>query len=403
MALLAALAEILPRERLVVAHFHHGTRGEEADRDRDLVRAEAARLGVAFVEGNREPGGRDSENELRQARLAFLESAAAERGCGAILTAHHADDRLETLFMRLLRGTGFDGLKAIPRRRGPFARPLLDFSREEILAYARRRDLAWREDATNADQRYLRNEVRARLMPVFRELGARHGGEEETSRRLGALFDEVDGLSREVNRLARRFVARHAVPTPRWMRLPVQALATLPAWLAGPVWRLVVRRAGGPAPDRQALERLVFSLASGARRSQLHGGIDVTRSCEQIFVRGPVHRSESPSWRKGKETRLCPTLGLELEVRHEAASNFELRFARAGDRLAGRKLKRVFLERRVPEPERPLVPVLARAGSRDLVWCFPDAHEAIKIRRASFPYSFPVATPGAGRNGGLDA
>ncbi|MCG9792974.1 tRNA lysidine(34) synthetase TilS [Flavobacterium algicola] len=87
-----------------------------------------------------------------------------------ILTAHHADDNLETFLINLSRGTGLDGLTGIPEQNGAIVRPLLAFSREDILNYAQSNGIEWREDSSNACDKYLRNKIRHDLVPILKEL-----------------------------------------------------------------------------------------------------------------------------------------------------------------------------------------------------------------------------------------
>ena len=87
-----------------------------------------------------------------------------------VLTAHHADDNLETFLIHLTRGSGLDGFTGIPKVNGNIVRPLLAFSRKEILNYAKDNDIEWREDASNASNKYIRNKIRHQVLPVLKEI-----------------------------------------------------------------------------------------------------------------------------------------------------------------------------------------------------------------------------------------
>lgn len=87
-----------------------------------------------------------------------------------ILTAHHANDNLETFLINLIRGTGPEGLSGISEKNHKVIRPLLSFSRKEIEAYAAENKLEWREDSSNASDKYMRNKIRHQLVPVMMEL-----------------------------------------------------------------------------------------------------------------------------------------------------------------------------------------------------------------------------------------
>lgn len=181
-ALAIALARGLGAKRcgklLVVGHVQHDLR-PLADCERDQSRAAelAGRLGLAFcssiVRVRGEPG--NVESIARRERYAALVRMARAAGCAFIATAHQGDDVLETLIMRLVRGTGVRGLAAIhPARRLAdgitLVRPMLGVDRAASEAICAAEGWAWCEDVTNRDEALLRNRVRARVVPVLKEL-----------------------------------------------------------------------------------------------------------------------------------------------------------------------------------------------------------------------------------------
>lgn len=91
-------------------------------------------------------------------------------GFDYVLTAHHLDDSLETVLINFSRGTGLEGLTGIPAQNGNVIRPLLPFSREEIEHFAEKNQIQWREDSSNASDKYLRNKIRHSIIPLFKEL-----------------------------------------------------------------------------------------------------------------------------------------------------------------------------------------------------------------------------------------
>lgn len=156
---------------LIVAHYDHGIRPDSAE-DRKLVEGAAQRYGLPFVYEEGRLGAQAGESAARAARYAFLERVQKEQGASAIILAHHQDDVLETAILNILRGTGRRGLTALvstPTR----LRPLLDVPKTDIGAYAKQHGIAWREDSTNTDQRYLRNYIRHMLLPQFSEAARR--------------------------------------------------------------------------------------------------------------------------------------------------------------------------------------------------------------------------------------
>ena len=182
-----------PRLELVVAHFDHGIRADSAE-DLKLVRRIAKLYGLPFVSGKGNLGPGASEALAREARYTFLRRVQEEQGARAIITAHHQDDMLETAIMNLLRGTGRRGLSSLRTREG-IIRPMLDWTKKEVHAYAEEHDIVWNEDSTNADERYLRNYIRNNILSRFGERGRR--SLLRHLKRADKINDEIDGLLEE--------------------------------------------------------------------------------------------------------------------------------------------------------------------------------------------------------------
>ena len=106
----------------------------------------------------------------RELRYNWFQEIIKKHSFDYVLTAHHADDNLETFLINLTRGSGLDGFTGIPKINGNIVRPLLAFSREEILAYAKTNTIDWREDASNATTKYIRNKIRHKVLPVLKEI-----------------------------------------------------------------------------------------------------------------------------------------------------------------------------------------------------------------------------------------
>lgn len=106
----------------------------------------------------------------RQLRYNWFQEIVKKHSFDYVLTAHHADDNLETFLINLTRGSGLDGFTGIPKINGNIVRPLLAFSRKEILAYAKTNTIDWREDASNATTKYIRNKIRHKVLPVLKEI-----------------------------------------------------------------------------------------------------------------------------------------------------------------------------------------------------------------------------------------
>ncbi len=157
-----------------MAHFNHRLR-KSADTDERFVARLAASLNIpldtARGDARRHPKKSSLEDKAREARLEFFCRLARRHKITAVALGHNRDDQAETVLMRLLRGSGLTGLRGILARRTlngtVFIRPLIECSREEILAYLEENKLAFRQDPTNRDTRFLRNAVRRELLPLL--------------------------------------------------------------------------------------------------------------------------------------------------------------------------------------------------------------------------------------------
>lgn len=161
--------------QLLLAHFHHGLRGEYADRDakfcEDYARQRGLRCivekGDVFAYAKREK--KSIEEAARELRYAFLEELKEKYGATKIATGHHLDDHLETFFFRLLRGSSLEALAGISRKTKDRIRPLRDFEKEEVVKELQRRALPYCIDETNQDLRYARNKIRKQLLPQLED------------------------------------------------------------------------------------------------------------------------------------------------------------------------------------------------------------------------------------------
>jgi len=182
-ALLRALVELVEEDfaaTLLVAHLNHGLRGPAADADQQFVENLARRLGLecetgrAGVRAEAAARGLGIEEAARDSRRRFLAEVARRRGARKVALAHQADDRVETVLFRILRGTGVEGLAALAPR-APLApeegieiiRPLVRVTRSDCLAYLAAIGQAYREDETNQSDAHARNRLRNELLPLL--------------------------------------------------------------------------------------------------------------------------------------------------------------------------------------------------------------------------------------------
>ncbi|HEX6461652.1 MAG TPA: tRNA lysidine(34) synthetase TilS [Candidatus Saccharimonadales bacterium] len=152
-----------PQLELIVAHVNHGIRPDSGE-DAVFVQQLAKKYGCRYEATSLQLGASASEEQAREARYAFLKKVQRRHAAKAIITAHHADDVVETILINLIRGTGWRGLCSL-RSEGGLVRPLLNVYKQEIAAYAKKHRLGWREDSTNQSNHYLRNYIRLQLLP----------------------------------------------------------------------------------------------------------------------------------------------------------------------------------------------------------------------------------------------
>lgn len=147
----------------VVAHFDHGIRTDSA-LDCKFVQKLAAKYNLPFTFEEGKLGPSASEAKARDARYKFLTKVLIDNNAKAIVTAHHQDDLIETAILNILRGTSRRGITSLKSRKG-LIRPMLDVTKKQIKNYAAKNNLKWREDPTNSDTAFLRNYIRANIVP----------------------------------------------------------------------------------------------------------------------------------------------------------------------------------------------------------------------------------------------
>ena len=159
-----------------LAHCNFNLRGKESDLDEEFVKKLSQKTSNQIFIKLFDTEKYSKDNKLstqiaaRELRYTWFQELVEKHNFDYILTAHHADDNLETFLINLTRGTGLEGFTGIPKINGNIVRPLLPFSREEILKYAKENNIEWREDASNASTKYTRNKLRHQVIPVLKEI-----------------------------------------------------------------------------------------------------------------------------------------------------------------------------------------------------------------------------------------
>lgn len=385
MVLADAMRKYFPPERLIVAHFDHRTRGPASSEDGDLVEHWARRSNIACFRGERKGEGEVSEASLREERRSYLEEIRVRGNARWIATAHHADDQLETFWLRLLRGTTVSGLGSMRIEHGDWIKPLLHTTRSEIEDYAKRHGIEFREDTSNADPRFLRNRVRRELIPTIRSLAEQYGGERMFLEHFSQTLTELQWLDQRIEEQIEQKVEGRICFSPRWTRLDGLWFSSLsPQWKQRTL-RYLLERAGVGRVERSTLNRLLRAIATEAKNSSISGDWEWASSCGYHYVRRST-RARLPDFEMTGVGFQNKTLGIFVQTNESSNDGLHARYFAPGDRFGSHKLKELLLERRIPAPERELVPVIVDRSDR-IVWC-PLAGSTRFSLKSTYPYLF---------------
>jgi tRNA(Ile)-lysidine synthetase-like protein len=249
---------------LTIAHFDHGIRDDSAD-DARFVEGLAAHYGLPFVMRREELGKTAGEEQARARRYAFLRAAAKERGA-RLVTAHHADDVVETIAINLRRGTGWRGLAVLDA--DDITRPLLTKTKQELRDYALKERLEWVEDSTNAGDAYLRNRMRRKItasLPYADKRSLLNAWQRQL--RLKQEIDQEVAAIAAANMQSRYFLTHIGQPE------------------ACELLRFIVRSESGAGITRPQAERALIAVKTARPRSSFDVGMGVTlQFTDRTFV-----------------------------------------------------------------------------------------------------------------------
>ncbi len=341
---------------LEAAHFNHGIRGKESNRDAEFVRSLCDRYDIPLHLGADQvtAGEKGLEAAARDARYGFLSTLS-----GKIATAHTADDNAETVLMHLVRGTGLKGLGGISPVRGNLIRPMLGITRQEVLEFLEEYHLAFVEDSSNGTDAFLRNRLRHHVMPLLKEENPRLA-ENLSAMALSLREDEAALESMTVT------------------DMDVEALRSLQPAVRSRSIAAFLKRSGVREPEAKHLaltEKLIISDNPSAA-ADLPGGVTVAREYGKLTVLADCAPLETMVLPPDGAVEL-PGLGLRVVCSPAQAvmdtpeaftvlpqGPMVLRCRWEGDSLrrsgGGRKsLKKRFIDRKIPAAQRLRIPVIA--------------------------------------------
>ncbi len=391
MVLLDVLHRLAATEhwRLSVAHFNHHLRGRASRADQALVERTArglgltCRVGEGDVRARARAAGLSLEMAARELRHAFLAATARELGVEKIALAHHADDQVETLLLRLVRGSGSEGLAGMkwqapspadPTRR--LIRPLLGEPRAALEAHAAAAGVVYREDASNRRLEAVRNVLRRRVVPVLRRLQPALAV--TVPRLMAVLGDEADYLFAAARQWLRRRRPPFARLHPALQRRVVQRQLRDRGLEAG--WELIealrttpgrpVTAPGNVPVWREADGRVCVGPAATAGFSDAERRVVLDAPAGTVEFAGVRLAWRIRARRPGRAVRLRPRPGRECLDADRVGAVVVLRHWRPGDRFqplglaVPAKLQDLFTNARVPRRERHGRVVAAGADGR---------------------------------------
>ncbi len=392
MVLLHLMAEAVSERgwKLAVAHFNHKLRGRASDADEALVREAAKSLGFRCIIASwnraareRETKGVGLEMAAREARLQFLGRTAKKLGCGVVALAHHADDQVELFFLRLLRGSGGEGLSGMdPLASFPgepmlvAARPLLDISKNDLLEYAKHQRIRFREDASNACLDHERNWVRHKLLPL---LATRRSSFTETVRRAMSIIGaESDWTIESALRYRGKSFGQLALAVQRQVvRLQLLGQGIEPTFalveslrehpevpMTVSPQKSVRRDSSGrvhaisSVPLRFSRSRQAFAFGDAVR-----GGVQFGKLRIEWKVESGSGLAKRPASEAGQECFDADRIGPKVVLRHWRPGD---RFQPIGTK-APMKLQDLFVNQKIPAARRREV-VVAMTADRKIFW-----------------------------------
>ena len=304
------VARSTPRPKILAIHVDHGLRGEESRMDAEFCARLCGKLGVPFARRIVELGEDESNLEARARELRYraLAEEASNAGIDVLLTGHHEDDAVETLLMRWMRGTDLAGLAGLRRetvlgtghesapgaaRKLRVLRPLVAMRREEVRSALRREGLEWREDSSNATDRFTRGRVRHEVLPEIEAHCGESGVENffDFARAIESFEDEIADRTAHIHwepvafEAARRSESMHDLGG----RVPCESLRELSTPFLRRALGRLIGEGTGKRPARDTLDEIAADISEGrSGRRNLHKGWSVQIQSDAMHLNPPA-------------------------------------------------------------------------------------------------------------------
>lgn len=370
--------------QFVVAHFDHRIR-QDSYKDAELTAQLADKYGMRF-NLEKYTGKKTSEAELRKARYNYLESLRQDLNFDNIVTAHHADDAIETAIFNTIRGSDRHGITAMRARRGTLVRPLLPFHKAELITYAQLQKLPYNEDSTNVDIGFSRNFVRHVLVPqgsmLYRNF---HHSFTQSLHKLSRLNQQIDyQLEDLLGRIqSERYKKTILIDKKEFRDLPPQIATSLLVYVV----RQIKSGVNLSKSNIAQAEKFLLKGRSGASQ-HFKNGLHLAIGYDTVKV--TCQPDNSVSYTDRSTHILTPQAPFENDIFRVAiqpqsfsknnADNIVVakqrlmvRHRQNGDRIypvgmsGSKKLQDVFVDKKIPHNMRDIWPVLVNTKN-EIVW-----------------------------------
>jgi tRNA(Ile)-lysidine synthase len=390
---------------LIVAHVNHGLRLDESEKEADLVRKATERLSLPFEYGRfdvkafQKAGGWSPQDAARRLRFHFFKDLLRKHGAQRIALGQNADDQVETVLLRLMRGSGLKGLKGmLPLREGRVVRPLLEVWRREIESYALGNNIPYLVDSSNLKREYVRNRIRLDLIPLIeKEIQPNVRG---VILKASTIFREEDDYLDRAAEDAYQKIIHDERDALSFSASEFQSLHKAIQWrvVQKMLTRMMSEEKGAEEGDRPEIDSVYEKLLhpSSSLRMHLPSGSFLEKRYDEVLLgRGKLSPTppfevdlvvpgHTPLQEIGKE------VVVEEMARNDQSGIFDttpdtalldydcLRFPlkvrnfRPGDRFqplgarGTQKVKEFFIDHKIPSFERPSVPFLV--SGEGIVW-----------------------------------
>jgi len=373
--------------RIVAAHYNHGLRGEESDRDETFVMNICEEHGIPFysdrgdVRSNAKRRSTGIEETARDMRYSFFYQTASKVSALRIATAHTINDNTETMLLNFVRGAGAIGMAGIPPVRDDVIRPLLCISREEVMSFIEERNLPFVEDSTNKLDIYSRNKMRHNVIPLLEEFNPRFHEIAFSSARL--FRADEDFIADIANLFIQDCCAGHTTDA--------KDLAVLPFSVSSRVIRKIYSTSSPGAPTlshNHVNDVLRLCLSDSPSASLSLPGMTVYREYDRVVFDAQPKSGDAefaPVYPMVGDSLIILGLGLKITCKSitfddnikgnasltsfmfksvDICGRITVRPRRSGDtvKLSGqsgtKSLKKLFIEKRIPMRKRALIPVI---------------------------------------------